>query len=169
MLLAQPVRSNQFIRSLTPPAEDLPLEGDQYDGVPRGLNSSKRRGSGGWSRGSIADGWITDRLAYRADRPRPAPQASGLVDKHLSAPCTWVISDLFHGCETITTIVEKDRLCLDEYFYEPIWSYTGDVYQDYWYFYSRKSLLCLGVGIGIAAGLANTSLDEDFAHGFRTM
>lgn len=51
---------------------------------------------------------------------------------------------------------------MDPYFYQPLWRFTGDLYQDYWHFYSPESLTCLGLSIGAAAVLANTSLDEHF-------
>jgi membrane-associated phospholipid phosphatase len=72
-----------------------------------------------------------------------------------------------HGGEAVTTIVETDQLCLDRYFYAPVWSYVGDLYQDNWYFYSRRSLLKLGASVGIAAALANTSGDQEFRDWFQ--
>lgn len=107
-----------------------------------------------------------DRLAYRSDWPKPSPQG-GLMDKNLVAPRTWIIEDVLHGMKHVTTIVEKDRLCLDKYFYSPVWSYVGDLYQDSWYFYSRKTLLCLSANVGVAAVLANTSLDQQFRDQFQ--
>ncbi len=117
---------------------------------------------------TLADGntAASDRLAYRSDWPKPGPQG-GLVDRNLTSPRTWVIEDVLHGMKKVTTIVEKDRLCLDDYFYWPVWSYAGDIYQDNWYYYSRKTLLCLGASVGGAAILANTSLDEDFRGWFQ--
>lgn len=43
----------------------------------------------------------------------------------------------------------------------------GDIYQDYWYFYSRWTFLRLGLSVGVAAVLANTSLDQDFRDWFQ--
>ena len=145
MLITQQARPDSFARSMTVPGDDLQVN----DELPVLL----RLGIGGSLHN---DDWhanrLSERLAYRSDHPQPGPQG-GLVDKNLVAPRTWMIQDLFHGLETITTIVEKDRLCLDRYFYAPIWSYMGDLYQDNWYFYSRKSLLCLGANVGVAAAL----------------
>ncbi len=160
LLAVPPAGGETFDRRPTPPPAARTPQGERLSVPPLGDRSAGD--SGGWVSRQFAD-----RLAYRADRPHPSPRGQGLVDRNLQASRTWFIQDLLHGNKTITTIVEKDRLCLDEYFYEPIWSYAGDLYQDYWYFYSSQSLVCLGLAVGAAAVLANSSLDEDFRTWFQ--
>ncbi len=81
-------------------------------------------------------------------------------------PRTWHIKNFIKGC-SLRTVVERDRLHFDEYFYHPVWRVTGDVFQDHHNFYSAGSLGLLGLGVGVHAILANTSMDESFGGWFQ--
>lgn len=157
LLVSRPMLADSFTESITPPGDDLQVA----DQVPNLFSLGPLPNRNGWQ-----DEPLAPRLAYRSDHVKPGPKGSW-VDKNLTAPRTWVIQNVFHRMETVDTIVEKDRLCLGKHFYRPVWSYVGDLYQDYWYFYSRRSLLRLGASIGVAAVLANTSLDQEFQDWFQ--
>ncbi len=141
--------ADSYARALSFPDQDLQL-GEGWLGLwPADVPSDT----------DASHGPPSDRLAYRGDRPQQNARGAW-VDRNLQSPRTWYIQDLWHRLRTVTTIVEQENLCLDRYFYWPIWSFTGDLYQDNWYFYSRKSLLTLSASIGGAAALANTSADQ---------
>ena len=67
----------------------------------------------------------------------------------------------------VEVLVERDELLLDDHFYRPIWHFTGNLYRDCQHFYSPRTLGLLGIGFGVHAVLANTSLDREFRESFQ--
>jgi membrane-associated phospholipid phosphatase len=98
--------------------------------------------------------------------PRPSWVGNSCVDMDFNPPRVWHLNNIFTGC-SFQTVVERDELYFDNYFYHPVWCLTGDVYQDHHNFYSAGSLGLLGLGVGVHAILANTAADQNFRNWFQ--
>ncbi len=98
--------------------------------------------------------------------PRPSWVGNSCVDMDFNPPRVWHLNNIFKGC-SIRTVVERDELYFDDYFYHPVWCFAGDVYQDHHNFYSAGSLGLLGLGVGVHAILANTAADQNFGNWFQ--
>ena len=85
----------------------------------------------------------------------------GRPDTDFIAPRVWTLTRLCRPHHT-KQICERDELLLGDWFYQPAWRVTGDIYSDFNHFYSPRGITLLSVGIGVHAVLANTSLDQDF-------
>ncbi len=90
----------------------------------------------------------------------------GCIDEEFISPRQW---KLWHVCRpwSIEHVCEHDERLLDDCFYQPAWRVAGDIYSDYRNFHSRSGLALLGLGIGMHAILANTSLDQQFRDSFQ--
>lgn len=74
---------------------------------------------------------------------------------------TWSINH-FWSNSTVSTTIERNELLFPKRYYKPIWRFAGDIYADAANFYSTSNLWKLGVGLGVGAVFANTSIDQDF-------
>ena len=85
----------------------------------------------------------------------------GCIDTDLRLPRTWEIWNIRQrSCPKL--IRETDELLLDDWYYQPAWRVSGDLYRDFCNFHAKRSLTILGLSLGLHAVLANTELDQQF-------
>ncbi|WP_197231935.1 phosphatase PAP2 family protein [Novipirellula artificiosorum] len=90
----------------------------------------------------------------------------GCIDEEFIAPRLWTLWNVRRPWTT-ENVCENDERLLDDCFYQPAWRVSGDIYSDYRNFHSGRGLALLGLGIGMHAILANTSLDQRFRDSFQ--
>ena len=99
-------------------------------------------------------------------RPMECVLGFGCIDIDFVPPRLWEFRKLTQR-DPIERVVEYDQFLLDDNFYRPIWRLTGDICQDARNLYSHQGLAWLGLGVGIHALLANTTLDQQFRESFQ--
>jgi membrane-associated phospholipid phosphatase len=75
---------------------------------------------------------------------------------------SWVLSNAWTG-RVVDQVCETGcQRTLDDYFYNGVWRFTGDLYTDFSDFFALDSLIWFGLATGTGAAVANTSLDDEF-------
>lgn len=99
----------------------------------------------------------------RADRWEVASVSNATSATGVPQPWkrTWTLGNIFTG-ERQQHVEQIGEARLDPFFYDPVWKFTGDLYEDTQHFYSPQILTGLGISLATAAVLANTSADENF-------
>ncbi len=79
----------------------------------------------------------------------------------------WLYDNIFTGRYSKVMVEPVGERRMDRYFYNSLWQFNGDVYEDYMNFYSFDSQFRLGLVLLLAGALANTKADENFQNWFQ--